>query len=198
MTLPEALPELVREAGGDALLLDARHNRALLTGVDQLELVCRRLSNAGFTRFIDYTAQHLGGADFSFELALRCPAHGHALLTLKWKWTQVGDDAAPSLSRIWPAAGLAERELLEMFGIVFAGNDNLDPLLLPEQFPGFPLRRDYTAPAAPDFAVDVLARRQLDALVAAIKPEPLADSAEIKLPPSFTVPPPLDGEGGWQ
>jgi NADH:ubiquinone oxidoreductase subunit C len=193
--LPDTLVEVVREAGGAALLLDARRNRALLTDTTELLLICRRLSNAGFNRFVDYTATHLGGEDFSFELALRCPEQGHALLALKWKWTQAGD-AAPSLSRIWPAAGLAERELLEMLGIVFAGNDNLEPLLLPEQFPGYPLRRDYIAPAAPDFASAVLAQRHTGALLDAITPEPAPDSAIIELPPDFTVPPPLDDAGG--
>ena len=195
MTLPEALREVISEAGGEALLLDARHNRALLTDATQLEQVCRRLSNAGFTRFIDYTAIHLGGDGFNFELALRCPEHAHALLTLKWKWTQVDGEPAPSLSRIWPAAGLAERELLEMFGIVFAGNENLDPLLLPEQFPGFPLRRDYTKPAADDFAARVLKERHERGLLDALTPEREPNSAIITLPPGFADRP-LDGGGG--
>ncbi len=193
--LPEALQELVRGIGGEAMLLDARHQRALLTDAGQLEEICRSLSNAGFTRFIDYTAIHLGGADFNFELALRCPAHGHALLTLKWKWAQAPGEPVQSLSHIWPAAGLAEREMLEMFGIVFAGNENLDPLLLPEQFPGFPLRRDYLKPATEDFAKQVLAERHAQALLGALTPEAPPDAAVITLPPTFQVPPPLDSGG---
>ena len=47
--LPERAAELAREAGGDALLLDSRHARAIVTDLAQLLPVCRRLSNAGNT-----------------------------------------------------------------------------------------------------------------------------------------------------
>ena len=44
---------------------------------------------------------------------------------------------------VWPTANWLERECYDMFGIVFAGHSNLKRLLLPEEWQGFPLRKDY-------------------------------------------------------
>ena len=57
---------------------------------------------------------------------------------------QVGEgEPAPSVAGIWPTADWLEREVYDMFGIVFAGHPNLKRLLLPEEWEGFPLRKDY-------------------------------------------------------
>jgi NADH-quinone oxidoreductase subunit C len=57
---------------------------------------------------------------------------------------QVGDgEAAPSVVSVWPTADWLEREVYDMFGIEFAGHPNLKRLLLPEEWVGFPLRKDY-------------------------------------------------------
>jgi len=57
---------------------------------------------------------------------------------------QVGEgEPAPSVAGIWPTANWLEREVYDMFGIVFAGHPNLKRLLLPEEWEGFPLRKDY-------------------------------------------------------
>ncbi|MBN2082686.1 NADH-quinone oxidoreductase subunit C [bacterium] len=265
--LNDRLQQLVRAAGGDALLLDARQHRGLVTDTSDLITMLKNLRNDGFTRFIDFTAHHLGAKPnddnqlaerFALFLILRAPKHGHAQLTLKWNWPgaiasgrgvppwrdgsqggtstaptddepsaavdvdadlaalgvashafekapaleelasgngdathhepptspQTGynkDDGAgqpdgepspagpvtahPTLSHIWPAAGLAEREIFEMTGIPFAGHDNLAPLLLDEQFVGFPLRRDYEPPKRPDYAGALLKSREEQALL---------------------------------
>jgi len=57
---------------------------------------------------------------------------------------QVGEgQPVASVSGIWPTADWLEREVYDMFGIVFAGHPNLKRLLLPEEWEGFPLRKDY-------------------------------------------------------
>ena len=152
MMLSEQVATLVREAGGDALLLDSRHARAILSDVGKLVDVCRNLRHAGFTRFIDLAGEHLGGEggvdSYALRLGLRAPRHGHALLILKWKFRQdAAQPAHQSLSHVYPAAGLAEREIFEMLGLPFDGNENLTPLLLDEQFPGNPLRKDFVGAA---------------------------------------------------
>ena len=55
------------------------------------------------------------------------------------------DDAQPvdSLLPVWPAADWFEREAWDMLGIRFEGHDNLVRILLPEDWEGFPLRKDY-------------------------------------------------------
>jgi NADH-quinone oxidoreductase subunit C len=48
-----------------------------------------------------------------------------------------------SVSTVWPTANWLEREAYDMFGIVFDGHPNLTRILLPEEWQGFPLRKDY-------------------------------------------------------
>lgn len=49
----------------------------------------------------------------------------------------------PSVAGVFPGADWHERETHEMFGIDFTGHPNLTPLLLPPQFEGHPLRKEF-------------------------------------------------------
>jgi NADH-quinone oxidoreductase subunit C len=65
----------------------------------------------------------------------------HARVCLK-----VGLDAAnptvPTLTGMWQTANYQERETYDMFGIVFAGHPSLDRILMPEDWIGYPQRKD--------------------------------------------------------
>lgn len=52
----------------------------------------------------------------------------------------------PSVYWIWKAADWQERESYEMYGIIYEGHPNLKRLLMPEDWVGFPLRKDYISP----------------------------------------------------
>jgi len=49
----------------------------------------------------------------------------------------------PSMYPLWAGADWLEREVFDMFGIVFEGHPNLRRILMPEEFTAFPLRKDY-------------------------------------------------------
>jgi NADH-quinone oxidoreductase subunit C len=49
----------------------------------------------------------------------------------------------PSVVDLWPTANHQEREVYDMFGVVFAGHPDLRRILMPEDYEGFPQRRDF-------------------------------------------------------
>jgi NADH-quinone oxidoreductase subunit C len=67
--------------------------------------------------------------------------HRHGILVR----TRVPRDAAqvPSVVDVFPGAAWHERETYEMFGVTFPGHPDLKPLLLPPQFEGHPLRKEF-------------------------------------------------------
>jgi NAD(P)H-quinone oxidoreductase subunit J len=52
----------------------------------------------------------------------------------------------PSVYWIWKSADWQEREAYDMYGIVYEGHPNLKRILMPEDWIGFPLRKDYISP----------------------------------------------------
>ncbi len=55
----------------------------------------------------------------------------------------------PSVTPDWPTADAQEREIYDMFGVVFAGHPNLRRILMPEDYEGFPQRRDFPVGGEP-------------------------------------------------
>lgn len=57
--------------------------------------------------------------------------------------TAAEDEAVPTVTGVWKTANWMEREVYDMFGIVFEGHPNLERILTWEGFNGHPLRKDF-------------------------------------------------------
>lgn len=111
-----ALLEHLRDALGFDVLVD-------LTAVDYLKLDGDHPERFGITYHVSRTAD---------ESRLRIR-------------TYVDEDepVAPTACDVWKGANWAEREVYDMYGIEFRGHPNLIRILLPQEYSGFPLRKDY-------------------------------------------------------
>ena len=59
------------------------------------------------------------------------------------------DEQAPSLTPLWPGAGFYEREVYDLFGLGFAGHPDLRRIMMPDDWQGHPLRKDYPLSTTP-------------------------------------------------
>ena len=62
---------------------------------------------------------------------------------LRLKVHASADERVPSVQGIWSTANWMEREVYDMFGVIFEGHPDLKRILLPDEWQGFPLRKDY-------------------------------------------------------
>ena len=83
---------------------------------------------------------HLYSLEHFHRLRLRCP---------------VGEDEAEcridSITKMWAGASFMERETYDMFGIVFDGHPNLTRIIMPDNWEGHPLRKDFPLGGAKSF-----------------------------------------------
>ena len=107
----------------------------------------RTLRDAGFSVLIDAIPVDLFPREPRFEISyllLNPGGGGRPAARFRLKVRIPGAAARmPSLSGVWASANWAEREAFDFFGIVFDGHPDLRRILMPEDWEGYPMRKDY-------------------------------------------------------
>ena len=102
------------------------------------------LKTQGLTDYMsDLTCADFYPREPRFELAYHLLSiKNKARIRLKVKLS--GDDpVVESITAVWPSANFFERELFDLFGVRFLGHPYLRRIMLPEDWEGHPLRKDY-------------------------------------------------------
>jgi len=95
-----------------------------------------------FTYLVDATALDYPGDPKRFCLVYHLYSE-KARRLIRVKSRVAEDEMPPSLASVWNTADWLEREIYDMFGIEFAGHPDLRRILLPDDWRGHPLRKDY-------------------------------------------------------
>ena len=96
-----------------------------------------------FAFLAELTATDFWPREPRFELVYLLVSIEHRL-RLRLKVRLNGNDArVATVSGVWPAANWLEREVWDLFGIAFDGHPDPRRLLMPEDWEGYPLRKDY-------------------------------------------------------
>ncbi len=147
-----ALIAKVEAFAGDKLLgreEKSHYHQFRVRGADAKDLVrfLRDEPSLGFTYFIDLTAVDYQTYPqpqperFAVVTTLLSPKLG--IRAQVKAFVAEGDPRIPSLTDIFAGANWTEREVWDLYGIEFLGHPDLTRILMPDDFDGHPLRKDY-------------------------------------------------------
>ena len=129
--------EAVREAWTD------RKQAILVVAKDSLaEIATYSRDEEKFDWLSDLTAVDWPKREKRFDVVLNMYSFAKNE-RLRLKVHAAAGERVPSVQGVWSTANWMEREVYDMFGIVFEGHPDLKRILLPEEWQGHPLRKDY-------------------------------------------------------
>jgi NADH-quinone oxidoreductase subunit C len=127
-------------------VLDFRGETTIVVARENLQRMAEFLVNDAGMRFAflsDITAVDKFPMEPRFELNYHLLSlERRARLRLKVRLAGL-DPVVPSMVPVWPAANWHEREAFDLMGIRFEGHPDLTRILMPDDWEGYPLRKDY-------------------------------------------------------
>jgi NADH-quinone oxidoreductase subunit C len=147
----ELLAQELREADADAILdtLYFRERGTLIVAPSTIVQTLEQLRNKGYGALMS-----VHGVDYYPEEP-RLGVHYELLdmssvdrLTVKLR-VPLDNPHVPSVTPSWPTANHQEREVFDMFGVIFDGHPDLRRILMPEDYEGYPQRRDFPVGGEP-------------------------------------------------
>jgi NADH-quinone oxidoreductase subunit C len=127
-------------------LTDAKFDRGELTltiAPGEIRTAALRVQAGGYNFFEDLTAVDWFPASPRFQLSYHILSHGYKERIRLRVMVDEADASVESITSVWPAANYYEREVFDLFGIRFEGHPNLRRIMMPDDWTGHPLRKDY-------------------------------------------------------
>ncbi len=128
------------------LVTNAKYDRAELTltvAPENIVAAVRTVQSAGYNFLEDVTAVDWTPSEPRFQITYHILSHG---LKARVRLAARLDGSAPtidSITPVWPSANFYEREIFDLFGVTFANHPNMVRIMMPEDWQGHPLRKDY-------------------------------------------------------
>jgi len=127
-------------------LVDALFDREELTLTivfGSIRSAAATVQAAGYNFFEDVTAVDWFPSEPRFQLSYHILSHTFKERIRLRAFVDGIDPAIESITPVWPGANYYEREIFDLFGIRFEGHPNLRRILMPDDWVGYPLRKDY-------------------------------------------------------
>jgi len=126
-------------------ITDAKWDRSELTltvAPENIVAACEAAKAAGYNFFEDVTAVDWYPSEPRFQLSYSLLSHSFKQRIRVVARVAEGQSIA-SVTGVWPAANFYEREVFDLFGITFTGHPRLTRIMMPDNWEGHPLRKDY-------------------------------------------------------
>jgi len=127
-------------------LTDATFDRNELTltvAADQIRAAAQTVQAAGYNFFEDMTAVDWFPSSPRFQLSYHILSHTYKERIRLRALVHEASASVEYITPVWPAANYYEREVFDLFGIRFEGHPNLRRIMMPDDWVGHPLRKDY-------------------------------------------------------
>ncbi|WP_399257011.1 NADH-quinone oxidoreductase subunit C [Terriglobus albidus] len=129
-----------------SLLIDARfalNELTITVPKDQIVAAVKAVQAAGYNFMEDVTCVDWYPSEPRFHVTYHILSH-----SLKERVRLIApvgseDLSIDSITSVWPAANFYEREVFDLFGVHFGGHPNLRRIMMPDDWAGHPLRKDY-------------------------------------------------------
>jgi NADH-quinone oxidoreductase subunit C len=144
------IANLLKERFGDRILESKSDGHLPFSVVSPpaIQEVCAFMKADDLLSFVHL--ENLAGVDYKDRIevvyTMYSMKHEHRY-TLKCKLPRV-DPKLPTVEMVWGVANWHEREAYDMFGVVFEGHSDLRRILCPDDWAGWPLRKDYKIPTS--------------------------------------------------
>jgi NADH-quinone oxidoreductase subunit C len=127
-------------------ITDAKFDHGELTltiAKDLIREACATLIDAEYNAFQDVTAVDWFPSVPRFQVVYHACSHKYKHVVRLKVLIDESDPTVDSITPVWPGANYYEREVFDLFGIRFEGHPNLRRIMMPDEWVGHPLRKDY-------------------------------------------------------